>query len=401
MLSHWIDARDERNCWTIPLPDTSNLYLLIEASLLAEKPLKKSASDSHERIRFGNHKNPFFTSLKEKVALYFEKEELSRNGTTHLYLKASFFILTYFLAYGTLLLGHPPVWGALLLCVYLGLAAAAIGFNIMHDGSHGSFSDIQWINVIAAYSINILGGDAVLWKNKHNIIHHTYTNLEGHDQDIAQLPVLRLNSLQKKYYLHRFQHLYCFLVYGLSSLFWVFLLDFIKYFQGKVGNFKLTGMETKDHVIFWISKVTYFTFYLILPALVWGLGPALIGFFVFHFVLGTVLSTVFQLAHVVEEAEFSEEHLSSNRIADEWAVHQLKTTTNFCTSNDWMTWYVGGLNFQVVHHLFPKISHVHYPALNKMVKETCEEQQVIYHEFPSFMSALRSHMKHLKETANA
>ncbi len=205
----------------------------------------------------------------------------------------------------------------------------------------------------------------------------------------------------KKYFMHRFQHLYCFLVYGLSSLLWVFLLDFIKYFQGKVGNFKINNMETQDHLIFWVSKITYFTFYLAIPIMVWGWTAALVGFLLFHFVLGVILSTVFQLAHVVEEAEFTDNHLPNNKIEDEWAVHQLKTTTNFCTKNDWMTWYVGGLNFQVVHHLFPKISHVHYPALNKIVVETCAEYQVMYHEFPSFLSALRSHMKHLKETANA
>jgi linoleoyl-CoA desaturase len=375
---------------------------LIKTSPFPDKRyLKRSAAVAHERVRFGNHKNPFFSALKHKVNAYFEEEHISRNGTVALYIKASFFLLTYFISYSVLMLASPPVWMALLLCLYMGLAAAAIGFNVMHDGAHGSFSDKTWVNVIAAYSINILGGDAVLWKNKHNIIHHTYTNLEGHDQDIAQLPVLRLNSMQKKYYLHRFQHWYCFVVYGFSSLLWVFVLDFVKYFQGKVGNFKITGMEMKDHIIFWTTKLIYFSFYLVLPAMVWGWGAALIGFLTFHFILGVVLSTVFQLAHVVEEAEFTATHLDSHRISDEWAIHQLKTTTNFCTSNDWMTWYVGGLNFQVVHHLFPKVSHVHYPALNKLIKETCEEQNVVYHEFPSFLSALCSHMNHLKETANA
>jgi linoleoyl-CoA desaturase len=374
---------------------------LIETSSLPVTNPKPSVAEASARIRFGNHKNPFLNALKSKVNQYFEKENISKNGTKALYLKAAFFISTYLLSYGILMLAHPAGWLALLLCAYLGLAAAAIGFNIMHDGSHGSFSNKKWINVLAAYSINILGGDAVLWKNKHNIIHHTYTNIEGHDQDIAQLPVLRLNSLQKKYYLHRFQHFYCFLVYGLSSLLWVFLLDFIKYFQGKVGNFKINNMERQDHWVFWLSKISYFTLYLVLPIMVWGWASALIGFLVFHFVLGVVLSTVFQLAHVVEEAEFTDKHLSGNKIDDEWAIHQLKTTTNFCTNNSLMTWFVGGLNFQVEHHLFPKISHVHYPALNKLVMETCAEHHVKYHEFPSFISAVRSHLNHLKHSASA
>lgn len=374
---------------------------MIETSQFSPIHTKVSSADTQKRIRFGNHKNPFFSALKLKVNQYFEEQSVSKNGTINLYLKASFFISTYFISYYVLLFTQPVAWLSILLCAYMGLAAAAIGFNIMHDGSHGSFSNKKWINVLAAYSINLLGGDALLWKNKHNIIHHTYTNIEGHDQDIAQLPVLRLNRLQKRYYLHRFQHLYCFLVYGLSSLLWVFLLDFIKYFQGKVGNFKINNMELKDHLIFWGSKIAYFSFYLVIPAMVWGWADAVMGFLIFHFVLGVTLSTVFQLAHVVEEAEFTDSHLSDHKIEEEWAVHQLKTTTNFCTENNLMTWFVGGLNFQVVHHLFPKISHVHYKALNKIVIETCIEHQVSYHEFPSFLSALRSHMKHLKHTALA
>lgn len=362
---------------------------------------RKTSATDFQRIRFGNYQAPFFSALKNKVNLYFEESTVSRNGSSGLYVKAFFFVSTYIFAYAILMYVKPNNWVALTLCIYLGIVAAAIGFNIMHDGAHGSFSNHKWINALAAYSINILGGDAVLWKNKHNLIHHTYTNIEGHDQDIAQLPVLRLNNLQKKYYLHRFQHLYCFLVYALSSLLWVFLLDFIKYFQGKVGNFKINNMQRQDHLIFWFSKVTYFTFYLALPIAVWGWPSAILGFLIFHFVLGIILSTVFQLAHVVEETEFTDSHLSDHRIKDEWAVHQLKTTANFSTHNPWMTWYVGGLNFQVVHHLFPKISHIHYPALNKLVVETCSEHQITYHEFPTFLNALRSHLNHLRKTAEA
>ncbi len=366
--------------------------------LVAPPPAKASRA---EKISFANPKNAVFAELKKRTKAYFTEAGIESTGNRQMALKAAFFMLTYIGGFLALVLLPLPVWAALLLCAYLGLAAAAIGFNLMHDGSHGSLSAIPWLNTLGAYSINLLGGDALLWKNKHNIIHHTFTNIEGHDQDIAMEPVLRSNLFQKKRWFHKYQHLYCFLAYGLSSFLWIFVLDFIKYFSGKVGNIKIAGMTFRYHVAFWSTKLFYVATYLILPSFIWGWPATLIGFTVYHFFLGTTLSVVFQLAHVVEDTEFTDHHFKNNQICDEWAIHQLKTTANFATGNKIIGWYTGGLNFQVEHHLFPKISHVHYPALNKIVKEVCQEMNIRYNEYPSFTKALRSHLNHLKETGSA
>lgn len=354
-----------------------------------------------DKISFANNNSAVFSELKKRTKEYFATTGIESTGDASLALKAFFFLGTYIGGFASLMLLPLPGWAALLICAYLGLAAAAIGFNLMHDGAHGSLSDKPWVNTLAAYSINLLGGDALLWKNKHNIIHHTFTNIEGHDQDIAMMPVLRSNTLQKKLALHKFQHIYCFLVYGLSSVLWVFLLDYIKYFSGKVGNIKIVSITTKDHIIFWITKVSYIGLYLILPSMIWGWGYTILGFMVYHFMLGTTLSIVFQLAHVVEETEFTDQHIDNGKIDDEWAIHQLKTTANFATQSKFVGWYTGGLNFQVEHHLFPKISHAHYPALNKILKQVCTEMNAPYHEFPSFGKAVASHLKHLKATGKA
>ncbi len=358
------------------------------------------ASNS-EKITFSNPKTVVFLELKKRIKDYFATTGIESSGNTALYVKALFFISTYLGGYSALMFLTIPGWVAVFICAYLGFTAAAIGFNLMHDGSHGSFSTKQWVNTLCAYSINFLGGDALLWKNKHNIIHHTFTNIEGHDQDIAMMPVLRSNTFQKKYALHNYQHIYSFVVYGLSSILWVFMLDYIKYFTGKVGNIKIAGMTTKDHLLFWLTKVSYIGLYLIVPSLVWGWGYTVIGFMVYHFFLGLTLSIVFQLAHVVEETEFTDKHFADNKIEDEWAIHQLKTTANFATENKFVGWFTGGLNFQVEHHLFPKISHVHYPAINKIVKQVCAEMNLPYHEFSTFGKAVKSHLKHLKATGEA
>ncbi|WP_081671051.1 fatty acid desaturase family protein [Sporocytophaga myxococcoides] len=355
---------------------------------------------SKEKLCFSNISRPVLLELRKQTKGYFDETGKETTGNSGLYLKAFSFLAVFFICYLTILFRSNSFGVALSLYAIMGFAAAALGFNLMHDGAHGSFSKKKWLNTLAAYSINLLGGDAVLWKNKHNMIHHTYTNIEGYDQDIAQMPVFRLNTLQKKSYLHRFQHWYSFFIYGLSSLLWVFLLDYQKYFSGKIGNLKISNFKTSDHIVFWITKVGYLVAYLIVPAIFNGWLMTLTGFLVFHFVLGLVLSVVFQLAHVVENTEFSEPP-TEGKVEDEWAVHQLKTTSNFATRNKFVTWYTGGLNFQVEHHLFPNISHVHYPELNKIVKRVCFELDVPYNEFPSFSSALGSHLAHLKETGRA
>jgi len=354
-----------------------------------------------ERITFGNQKSPFFTEIKKEVKQHFENEGIESTGNFDLYSKAVFFTLTYVLGYLSVVFTNQPIWLSLAICTYLGLAAAGLGFNVMHDGSHGSFSNKRWINNLAAHFINILGGDAMLWRNKHNIIHHTFTNIEGYDQDIAQMPVLRLNAMQEKKWFHKYQHIYCYMVYGLSSILWMFLLDYIKYFSRKVGNIRIPKITWGEHLSFWVTKICYVTLYVIIPSFYWELKYVLLGFFVYHFVLGLTISTVFQLAHVVESTEFPNSHFDNQKISDEWAVHQLKTTANFATKSKLVTWFVGGLNYQVEHHLFPKISHVHYPAINHIVKKVANKFGVPYNEYPTFLSALASHTRHMKETAIA
>lgn len=365
------------------------------ATISPPKPVNK------ERITFGNQNSTFFTELKDEVKKYFDHKKIERTGNGSLYFKAIFFVTTYIAGYFYLILGSPSAWVAIGVCSYLGIAAAALGFNVMHDGAHGSFSSKKWINTLTSHSINLLGSDAMIWRNKHNIVHHTFTNIEGFDQDIAQVPVLRLNSFQKKHWFHNYQHIYCFAVYSLATILWMFALDFHKYFRRKVGNIRIPSITVQEHIVFWITKIAYAVVYLVIPATIWGWPATVLGFFVYHAFLGIILSVVFQLAHVVEETEFPHEHFDSNKIEDEWAVHQLKTTANFATNNHFINWYVGGLNFQVEHHLFPKISHVHYPQLNKIIKKVAAEYDVPYNEFPTFMSALKSHVNHLKQTASA
>ena len=271
----------------------------------------------------------------------------------------------------------------------------------MHDGAHGSYSSNKKVNSIAAYSLNLMGGSSFMWKIKHNHVHHTFTNIDGVDDDIDIQPFLRINESQRKYWIHRFQHLYFIALYGLTYFIWVYWKDYEKYFKRKVGDMPIRKMKAKEHIGFWASKLLYTCLFVFVPAYTLGWADMLIGYSVVLFVCGLTIAVVFQLAHIVEDTQFPVADISSNKIENEWAIHQIQTTANFATRNKVVSWFMGGLNFQVEHHLFPKISHIHYPALSKIVRETCQEFNLKYIEYPTVWSALGAHVRHLKDLGRA
>ncbi|MCU0352912.1 MAG: acyl-CoA desaturase [Cytophagales bacterium] len=333
---------------------------------------------------------------------YFAANRLDRNGNARLLTKSAVQICCAVALYVVLVFFTPPVALALPLCVLLGLHLAFIGFNVMHEGGHQSFSKHRWLNTSAGYFLNVLGGNIYFWKIKHNINHHTYTNIEGMDSDIDVKPFMRLHTEQPRRWFHKFQYLYWVMLYGISYVVWVFYHDFEKYFTGHVaaGNAQKT-LARKEHVVFWLTKVCYVAVYLAIPIWQTGWLAALIGFVVVTFVCGLAISVVFQLAHVVEGTDFPQPQAGSGRMEREWAVHQVVTTADFATHNRVLSWLLGGLNFQVEHHLFPRISHVHYPAINRLVKETCREHGVPYLEYPSMRKAFASHLAHIRKMGNA
>lgn len=343
----------------------------------------------------------FHQELKKRVANYFTENKKQAHGNFGLYFKAVLFWTVYVALYVHVLFFTPNYWVAILECFVMGGLTAAIGFNVMHDGGHGSFSKSKFWNKIAAFSVNALGASGIMWNNKHNIIHHTYTNIDGIDDDIEIKPLLRMCSSQKKYFIHRFQHIYVWFLYTLLLIVWVFLTDYTKYFRKKVGSVSIKKMSAFEHVAFWIAKVAYAFMMILLPIYLVGFLPWMVGFLTISMFAGLILSIVFQLAHTVEETSFPVPDAEINVIENEWAIHQIETTANFATKNKLISWLVGGLNFQIEHHLFPKISHIHYPAISKIIKKTCEEYGVKYIEFRKMRHAIVSHSVHLRNMGRA
>ncbi len=351
-------------------------------------------------IKFSGNSSAFYSDLKNRVNTYFKDKRISTHGDHRSLIKA-IVLMTLFLGCYPVLAFHllPGIW-PILVCILLGLVTAAIGFNIMHDGAHGSLSKSPLVNKLAALSLNMLGASSFLWNIKHNVIHHSFTNVDDHDDDILNEPFFRMTKRQPKLGAHKYQHLYFPLAYGLMYMSWVFFLDFKKYFQRRIadrGDIKLT---VSQHIGFWATKLSYVFLFVVLPLQFYSLPAYLLGYFIYSFTTGLTTSVVFQLAHTVEETEFLYPETTNSEvyiIPTDWATHQVKTTANFATRNKFVTWAVGGLNFQVEHHLFPKIAHVHYPALSKIVKEVCQKYNLPYHEQATVTGAIVSHIRFLKD----
>jgi linoleoyl-CoA desaturase len=349
------------------------------------------------KIIFNNRNNLFFQSLKKSVDEYFRSKHLAKTGNWQLYTKASILIPGAICIYISLMVFHLPVVISLLLCGLLGLTFASIGFNVMHDACHGSFSSKKWVNYLLGLSLNAIGGNAFFWKQKHNILHHTYTNIDGADDDIAQGAILRQTPAQRWLPIHRYQHIYLTLAYAMTLFMWVSVGDFRKYFSKKIHHTALQPMDRGEHIMFWASKVFYGAVYVLIPILVVGPIAWLIGYITMGVITGVVIAYVFQLAHAVEGPEFDSVGVDDKIIETEWAVHQVKTTANFSPKSKIICWLVGGLNFQVEHHLFPRISHIHYPALSRIVQEHCQRFNLPYHCFPNLRTAVLSHVRTMKK----
>ena len=348
-------------------------------------------------VTFNNTNQTFYPSVKKAVETYFKTNNIRPTGDWRLYLKTIIGTCVALTAYSFLLFGSYGVFGGVLLSVLFGLALAFIAFNTMHDACHDAYSRKKWVNKLMGYSMNALGSNAFLWKIKHNVLHHTYTNVEGIDDDIARHPILRFCSSQKRFSYHRYQFIYMFFLYSLMTFIWMIVFDFQKYFTRKINNTPINKITTKEHLIFWVSKLGYIIFYIAIPVVFVGWKAWFIGFMLMHVTLGLSLSIIFQLAHVVEKTSFESVGETAKVIETAWAEHEVKTTANFAPDNKIVSFFCGGLNFQIEHHLFPRVSHIHYPAISKIVREQCAFFGLEYNYYPSMFEAVKSHVRVMKK----
>jgi linoleoyl-CoA desaturase len=355
------------------------------------KTLKFSSDNPREK--------EFVQELKKRVSFYFKENKRSMKGNLHLFVKAFILFGFYLTPFIVIILFQPAIHTVYFLFILMGIGEAGIGMSVMHDAAHGAFSSKKWVNQLFASSIYLLGSNAFNWRIQHNILHHTYTNIYGYDQDIATKATLRLCQHAPLRKFHKFQYLYAYFFYGLMTVAKL-ITDFTQ-----LHEFNRSGMTKKqgkspvlEMSILIGSKLLYFFVLLVIPLWVTSYHwyELLIGFLILHLVAGSIMSTIFQMAHVVEGAKQPLPN-QQGEIPNEWEVHQLLTTSDFAQNNLFLAWYAGGLNFQIEHHLFPHASHIHYPKIASIVATVASEYGIPYNVKPSFGKAFRSHAKRLKE----
>ena len=352
-------------------------------------------------IRFSRRDTAhFFKTLNKRVNNYFKENKIKKTGDWRLYFKTVIMFILLAAPYTLVLTLGLPQWANLLLAIVMGIGMAGVGMNVMHDGNHDSYSTKKWINKFMGGSIYILAGNVYNWQVQHNVLHHTYTNIQGHDEDLDAGRILRFSKHTEWKKHHKFQHLYSILLYGLLTFNWVITTDFRQ--MSCYMKRKLAYGELPKPILNWsrmiLFKLVYLCIWIVLPLLVLDIAwwQLLIGFFTMHYVAGVILSVVFQLAHVIDEADTP---LPDNRgnMKNTWAIHQLLTTVNFGNKSKAVNWFTGGLNHQIEHHIFPHISHIHYTKIGEIVKKTVKEFNLPYNEYKTTAKAIISHFKHLKK----
>lgn len=352
------------------------------------------------QIKFAKGQNEFFSILKKRVNTYFEERKISKHANAAMVLKSVILLSAYIIPFILILVAPFTWWIKMSLFLLMGVAKAGVGMCVMHDANHGAYSSNRKVNRWVGYTINLLGGTAFNWKLQHNILHHTYTNIADMDEDIMDRGVLRMHPHTEHHAHYKFQRFYAPAIYAITTLYWAVAKDFHQFKryteQGVNSNNAEQNKKTFNMIV--LSKIIYFSVFIFIPiflfAVPWWI--VILGFLLMHAVAGIILTVVFQLAHSVEGTDHPLPD-ENGLINDNWAIHQMKTTVNFARKSRILNWYLGGLNFQVEHHLFPKICHVHYPKLSEIVKATAEEYNVPYLENETFGKALKSHFRLIKK----
>ncbi len=349
------------------------------------------------RLRFPSD-DGFHASVRSRAAAYFRTTGRPRTGGAAMHAKTGVILAWFAASYGLLLaFGGASAWLAVALTLSVALATAGIGFSIMHDANHGAFARSARLNRAFGYALDFVGASSYLWRFKHNVHHHTYANVDGLDSDIDAGPFLRLAPSQRRRAVHRWQHLYAWLLYGVLAVKWWFVDDVADLVRGRIGRVPIPRPRRYELAGALAGKAVFVAWAVVIPALVFQTVWVAPMFLLGALSLGVVLATVFQLAHAVPDAAFHAARAGEDRkMATGWAEHQVRATANFAPSNRLLGWYVGGLNFQVEHHLLPDVCHVHYPALARSVEAACLAHGIPYHTAPTLRAALAGHFRFLR-----
>jgi len=378
-----------------PVSGLSDVSMSSTATTAACPGIRTDVSPIMRRLKFTGD-NDFYVELKRRVDLHMTNNGRRERHCPEMYLKTAIILATFAASYGLLVFASLTWWQALPLAVVLAFATAAIGFNIMHDASHHAYSNIPWVNRLAQKSLDLIGGSSYLWRWKHVVFHHTYANIYGYDTDVDLGELGRLTPHHKRLRFHSWQHWYLWFLYGALVVKWHCLDDFRVAIRGRIGEHRYPRLKGGDLATFLFGKLLFFMIAFGIPLRFHSVWVVALFYIIIAFIVGIVMSVVFQLAHSVEDAGFPRPQ-TPGRMDTPWAIHQVETTVDFARNSRAAYWLLGGLNFQIEHHLFPRICHINYPLIAPVVEDTCREFGVRYTAHETFRQGLASHFRWLRQ----
>jgi linoleoyl-CoA desaturase len=355
--------------------------------------MTESSSELKRRVKY-RYRTEFHRELEQRVDEYVAQHG-GRFGGWRMVLKTIIILSWLAGSFVFLVFFAQNIWHAIIGMISFVLAYSAVGFGIQHDANHDAYSSRKAVNYALGYTLDFIGGSSYYWRYKHNVLHHQFPNVNGMDEDINPGAFLRLSPDQPRYWFHRFQPLYAWVLYGLLAIEWYVHSDFRKYVRGKINDHPYRRPRGANRFFFFFGKVLPIAWAVVLPSFFHPVWLVLLMWFIAIFLVGIVLAVVFQLAHCVDAAE-TYGLRDESRPDHSWAEHQLATSVDFARGNPVLTWFLGGLNYQAIHHLFPKISHRHYPAISRIVEEVAAKHGVTYRVMPSFWAGFLSHVSFLR-----
>ena len=321
-----------------------------------------------------------------------------RSARKALHQKAGCILGCFFISYATLLNRSvaTPVRVVSFLVVLIALTMVAT--SIMHDANHGAFfEDSPKANAAVGYLGDLLGVSSALWRIKHNL-HHTDTNVQGADPDLDQGLVARLAPAQPLKPWHRWQHRYLWVLYGFMGIQWLLISDFVDLARGRVAGQSIGSIGLRTRISIIAGKVLHVSWALILPMLLFPWRFVIPVYLVGSWLIGTSLAATFQIAHCVDIAGFSD--VTTELSGDGMVWHQLRTTADVRQRTSLLGRFrsvvVGGLDFQIEHHLAPHIPHTAYKRMAVQLREVCANHDIAYLAHDGVVGAVKSHQRWLR-----
>jgi linoleoyl-CoA desaturase len=348
-----------------------------------------------EKLSF-DQSGAFVRETRRDVEQYLRRPGVRMSGALQLYAKTAVAFALTVAAWLGLVVVRPGLVLGLVCLAGLVLGSILTAFCVQHDANHGAYFRTRRANHLMGWTADaLLGFSSYTWRVKHNVAHHTYTNVVGYDDDISQTPFLRLAPAQAPKPWYRLQWLYVWPLYCLLVLRWQVGADFAALMHRRIGRSALRWPRRYDFLGLVGGKAVFVGWALVLPLLVYPWWVVLAGYVGFSMTVSLIAATTFQLAHAVDGADTATPDEVA-RAARPWGKHQVETTVDFCPRNPVLTWLLGGLNFQIEHHLFPRVQHTHYAHIAAIVQRNCARHGIRYTSQPSLWAALRAHARHLR-----